>query len=69
MSHQINTNLLERAAELIDQLTGHPSGLDKALVVAVEANDLNEVHRQVFKLEAELAQEHFHNYDLLEAQV
>lgn len=64
MSQVINTTLLERAADLIDELTSHPSGADDALVKAIEANDLQEVQRLVTKIEAELSREHFHNYDL-----
>lgn len=62
--HQTNIKLLERAAELIDEITGHPSGADRALIAAVDSNDLDEVRYQVRRIEGELAQEHFRDYDL-----
>lgn len=65
MSNNTNENLLERAAELIDELASHPSGYDKALIKAIDANDLQEVRYLVVKLEGELSQEHFHNYELV----
>jgi hypothetical protein len=64
VSQQTNTKLLERAAELIDELTSHPSGLDETLIQAVGANDLNEVRRIVVLVEGELAQEHFRNWEI-----
>lgn len=65
MSNITNTNLLERANELIEELVSHPAGLDKQLINAVERDDLDEVHRLVVLIEGELAQEHFRNYDLV----
>lgn len=62
--HQINTNLFERAAELIDELQSHPSGADKQIIAALDANDLQEIYRLVNKYEAFLAQEHFKNWDI-----
>jgi hypothetical protein len=62
--HHINTNLLERAADLIDELASHPSGADATLIAAIDSNDLEEVRYQVMKIEGELANEHFRNYDL-----
>lgn len=63
--HQTNTILLERAAELIDELASHPSGADRALIQAIDANDLEKVRHQVNKLEAELACEHFYNAEAI----
>jgi hypothetical protein len=63
--HQTNTILLERAAELIDELASHPSGADRALVQAIDANDLDEIRCQVNKLEAELSREHFYNSEAI----
>jgi hypothetical protein len=62
--NQTNTILLERAAELIDELMSHPSKSDEQLIEAINANDLDEVRRLVTKLEAELSEEHFRNYNL-----
>lgn len=64
MSNQVNDTLLERAYELLENLTSHPSGYDKALATALENRDLERVHELVALLEAELSREHFHNYDL-----
>lgn len=55
--HQTNTNLFERAAELIDIFTDHPAGVDGQIIAALEANDLQEIYRLVNKYEAELARE------------
>lgn len=57
--HQTNTNLLERAAELIDELASHPSKSDRALIQAIDSNDLEQVRYQVQKIEGELAREYF----------
>jgi hypothetical protein len=57
--HQTNTNLLERAAELIDELASHPAGADKALIRAIDSNDLDQVRYQVQKIEGDLAREYF----------
>lgn len=62
--HQTNTNILERAASLIDELESHPSGADDQLIQALDNNDLQEIYRLVVKLEGELAQEHFRNWDI-----
>jgi HPt (histidine-containing phosphotransfer) domain-containing protein len=63
--HQTNTNLLERAAELIDELVGHPSGADLVIIQAIDNNDLDELRFQVHRIEGELAQEHFHNKEIV----
>lgn len=65
MSNDNNTILLERAAELIDELTSHPSGADKLIIQAIDSNNLEEVQRLVTKFEGELSQEHFMNHDLI----
>lgn len=64
MSTYQNTHLLERAAELIDELASHPAGYDKMLITAVESNNLDEVYRLVVKIEGDMAQEMFHNWDI-----
>lgn len=68
MSHNSNTELLERAAELIDELSSHPAGLDKRLATAVEANDLDELRYQVAVCESVLAQEAFHEFNILDGR-
>lgn len=65
MSNQVNAKLLERAAELIDELTSHPAGYDKLIERAIEKNDLEEVHRLVTHVEAEISREYFYGYELL----
>lgn len=64
MSSNTNVRLLERAADLIDELQSHPSGLQKQLERAVESNDLDSIHFWVSTLEARLSQEHFKNWDI-----
>lgn len=64
MSSSENERLLERAAELIDELESHPSGLQKQLEAAVESNDLERIHFWVNSLEAHLSQEHFGNWNI-----
>ena len=59
MSNDTNNNILERAADLLDELTSHPSGLDIQLEKAIESNDLDEIYRVVCICEGVLSQEHF----------
>lgn len=65
MSNQRNTELLERAYELLEEFDSHPSKIDKALKEAIDTNDLEGVLHLVHYLEAFLAEEHFHNWDLM----
>lgn len=65
MSHDTNSNLLERAYEVLEEISGHPSKYDKLLDKAIQREDLDEVHRLVNIIESDLAIEHFHNYGLL----
>lgn len=60
MSLDSNTSLLERAADLIDELTSHPAGIDKGLIQAVASGDMERVRYWVGKAEGVLAQEHFY---------
>lgn len=64
MSNITNSNLLERAYELLEEITSHPSGLDKALTKAVRAGNLDEIYYLVTKIESELAQKHFYNNNI-----
>lgn len=59
MSHINNEQLFQRAADLLDDLTSHPSGLDIQLEKAIESNDLDEIYRVVCICEGVLSQEHF----------
>lgn len=68
MSNHTNTKLLERAAELIDELQSHPAGLDKAIKLALDQNDLEELTYAVLRAEAELSQEYFYNNNVLDAR-
>jgi hypothetical protein len=65
MSNQVNTNLIERANELLEELSSHPAGLDKAIQAALDRGDLEELHYAVGRADAALAQEHFYNNDIL----
>lgn len=66
MSHQANVELEERALELLETTTNHPSGYDRLLAAAVCAEDWDEVHHWVNRLEGELAIEHFHKQGMQE---
>lgn len=65
MSNSENDRLLDKAAELLEEISNHPSGFDKKLSEAILSGDLEEVHYWVHKINGELSQEHFHNWDLL----
>lgn len=64
MSQTNNNHLIERANELLEEITNHPSGYDTLLVKAVESGDLDEVRRVVTLVEGELSHEHFANHDM-----
>ncbi len=66
MSNVKNEILLVRAYELIEEYTGHPSGVDKTMLTCIEMNDLDNLMATVIKLEGEQAQEYFYNFGLLE---
>lgn len=66
MSNQENDNIMQRAADLIDELTSHPSRADIALEQAIDRNDLDELRRLVTLYEGELAQAHFYNNNIIE---
>lgn len=63
MSELNNTNLFERAAELIDQNLS--TYREKALVKAIDENDLDELRRLVTQYEAEDSERHFHENDII----
>lgn len=60
MSNESNTALYERAADLIDELTSHPAGIDRGLIQAVDSGDMERIRYWVSKAEGVLAQEHFY---------
>jgi hypothetical protein len=43
MSLENNTELYERAYELVEELTSHPSNIDKRLLQLIEDGDLEEL--------------------------
>lgn len=61
MSHHNNTLLLERALEVLEECTSHPSGFDKLLATEINKThpDLDQVNYYVTMLEAALSQEYF----------
>lgn len=61
MSNEENTKLLQRAADLLDEIYSHPSGYDKILEEAVESQDLSKIKHTVSWIEGELARQHFHS--------
>lgn len=65
MSNPVNTLLLERAYELIDELASDPAGRDDYLLQLIEANDMDNLLAQVQRIEAELSQEHFISRDII----
>jgi len=65
MSTEENTNLLQRAADLLDEIQSHPSGYDRALQAALESNDLEETRYWVTIIEAEMSTDDIRNYDLV----
>ena len=67
MSNLENDKLMERAMEAMDKIPSHPSGYDDLLWTAIKNSDLEEVKRLTHIIEAELAQSHFFNNDLMGA--
>lgn len=64
MSNQINTTLIERAHEVIEELTSHPSGIDNRIQALIDIGDLNNLQAAVADGEAILAEEFFKSYDV-----
>ncbi len=58
-------NIFERAEDLIELLTSHPSGADDHLIDVLDRNDLREIEREVTKYEAVLAEEHFRDWGIV----
>lgn len=61
MSTAANTNLMERAQEALEELTGHPSAIDKSIQLAIDRHDLETLHYLVAKAEGILSEEHYHS--------
>lgn len=66
MSHVKNDMILVRAYELVEQLLSDPAGRDKRLLQLIESNDLEELMKEVIKIEGDLAREEFYNNGILE---
>ncbi len=64
MSNNVNTRLMERAGELSEIFTNHPSHLDTLLSQAITGGDLDELRRVVSIMEGTLAEEHFNRYEV-----
>ncbi len=59
MSLARNTELLERAQDLLEEVDSHPAHLDDALDAAIKSGDLEQVRYWVGVVEGTLAQENF----------
>lgn len=66
MSLESNTNLRERAYELVEELTSHPAKLDVAIQRALEGGDLEELEYWVTVGEGTLAQQEFYESNIIE---
>lgn len=66
MSNTKNNIILVRAYELIEELTSDPAGRDDRLLQLIKDNDMDNLLAFVQKVEAEIAQEYFHNFGILE---
>lgn len=59
MSSETNTNLLERANELLEEVDSHPAHLDDLLDTAIKSGDLEQIQYWVNIVEGTLAQEYY----------
>lgn len=66
MSQQNNTNLAERAWSVCEDLTNHPSGIDRRIQQAVDSGDLDELASLVAVGEGILSQQYFYENGILE---
>lgn len=66
MSNVKNEILLVRAYELIEEYTGHPSGVDRTMLACISENDMDNLMATVVKLEGEQAREQFYSFGLME---
>lgn len=65
MSKLANEVLLERAYQLADELASDPASRDDRIYELIEKNDLDTLREYIHKIEAQLAIEHFNNYNVL----
>lgn len=68
MSNNTNSILIERAYELAEELTSHPAGIDKALLLAIETGDLENVQYWVTVAEGTLSAHNFYESNLIEQE-
>lgn len=68
MTHIINDTVIERANELAEELTSTTGGkiMAEALNKFEKDKDVESLWQTMKRIEGQLAQEHFHNFDLLE---
>lgn len=66
MSYQPNTDFYEQVAEFIDEHEGMSHINDKVERLMTEAK-FEDVITYMNAVDAELSQDHFHNYNILEA--
>lgn len=59
MSLEANTQLLERAQDLLEEVDSHPAHLDDLLATAIKSKDLEQIRYWVSVVEGTLAQEEF----------
>jgi len=65
MSNSINTKLFDRAHECMEDLTSHPSGIDRSIQAAYDSGDLQELERLVNIAEGILSQAEFEENDII----
>ena len=66
MSNNVNEAIMERAYELIEELASDPAGRDDMLMQLIREGDMDNLLAHVQKVEAEVAQEHFYNNNIIE---
>lgn len=64
MSDENNTNIMERAYDMLEEFTNHPAHYDTLLLEAIRKNDLEEIQHLTVMMEGYLSMQHFQNYDL-----
>lgn len=68
MSDTNNDQLLDKATDLLEDITDHPSGYDKLLSQAIKRNDMEELQTLVTKINGYLAQNYFYKSNILERE-
>ena len=63
MSHEINTQLLQRAHEASEYVLG--TVRETEIYRAIENGDLDELERLVSEVESEMSREHFYTNDMI----